>query len=332
MNSVRPTISVIVPVYNVEPYLHECVDSILSQTFTDFELILVDDGSPDNCGAICDEYAAKDSRIVVIHQENGGLSAARNAGIDIMRGEHVTFVDSDDLIHSQTLERYMAGIGALGTAVACCNVSVFKDSANLTSSDAFGGEPRLLDGLGACEELCRNQNWMNTVCNKLFPSALFRDIRFPCGKIHEDEAVMHRVLFSADRIVMLPEKLYCYRKTPNSITNSGFSIKRYDRIAAFEDRYAFFCEHGANELAKLTRETIELDMAKYSLYARLDGVYGSVPAKYKISKMKALRYVRDHCSEENYLWWLSQFYPKYTIVLMYFRKICSLICGKSARQ
>ena len=93
-----PGISVIVPVYKVEKYLHECVDSILAQTFRDFELILVDDGSPDNCGAICDEYAAKDSRIRVIHQENQGLSGARNSGIDVARGEYITFVDADDSI------------------------------------------------------------------------------------------------------------------------------------------------------------------------------------------------------------------------------------------
>lgn len=96
-----PTLSIIVPVYKVEPYLHRCVDSILAQTFTDFELILVDDGSPDNCGAICDEYAAKDSRILVIHKENGGLSDARNAGLDIAKGEYIGFVDSDDYISPQ---------------------------------------------------------------------------------------------------------------------------------------------------------------------------------------------------------------------------------------
>ena len=105
-----PQITVIVPVYKVEPYLHRCVDSILAQTFTDFELILVDDGSPDNCGAICDEYAAKDSRVRVIHQANGGLSAARNAALSIATGKYAAFVDSDDEIvphHLETAIHYM---------------------------------------------------------------------------------------------------------------------------------------------------------------------------------------------------------------------------------
>ena len=102
METMTPLLSVIVPVYNVEKYLSRCIDSILSQTFTDFELILVDDGSPDNCGSICDEYAKKDKRIIVIHQQNRGVSSARNKGLDIARGEYVTFVDSDDQIGSIT--------------------------------------------------------------------------------------------------------------------------------------------------------------------------------------------------------------------------------------
>ena len=119
-----PTISVIVPVYKVEPYLHRCVDSILNQTFEDFELILVDDGSPDNCPVICDEYAAKDSRVVVIHQENGGLSAARNAGIDWAfansNSQWLSFVDSDDWIHPQTLEHLLRAVEENGTKISIC--------------------------------------------------------------------------------------------------------------------------------------------------------------------------------------------------------------------
>lgn len=103
MDKLMPTISVIVPIYNVEPYLHRCVDSVLEQTFADFELILVDDGSPDNCGAICDEYATKDGRVRVIHKENGGLSSARNAGIEAAAGEFILFVDADDVIHQQSV-------------------------------------------------------------------------------------------------------------------------------------------------------------------------------------------------------------------------------------
>ena len=114
-----PKISVIVPVYKVEPYLHECVDSILAQTFTDFELILVDDGSSDNCGKICDEYAAKDSRIRVIHQENRGVSAARNAALDAAKGEFIAFIDSDDVVNVYYLEVLLSGMDEDTDIVAC---------------------------------------------------------------------------------------------------------------------------------------------------------------------------------------------------------------------
>ena len=125
-----PTISVIVPVYNVEIYLHRCVDSILAQTFTDFELILVDDGSPDNCGAICDEYAKKDSRVRVIHKENGGQSSARNRAIEAAQGEWIHFVDSDDLIHPQMLEILYRAAQESGANISACSYTEAEDVEN----------------------------------------------------------------------------------------------------------------------------------------------------------------------------------------------------------
>ena len=126
-----PTISVIVPVYKVEKYIHRCVDSILNQTFSDFELILVDDGSPDNCGAICDEYAAKDSRVVVIHQENGGLSAARNAGIDWAfansDSQWLSFIDSDDWVHPEYLQKLLDTAVNNSAEVAFCTLTAFTE-------------------------------------------------------------------------------------------------------------------------------------------------------------------------------------------------------------
>ena len=140
-----PTISVIVPVYKVEKYIHRCVDSILEQTYADFELILVDDGSPDNCGAICDEYATQDSRVVVIHQENGGLSAARNAGIDWAftnsDSQWISFVDSDDWVHPEYLERLLDVAVSRSADMTFCMLTAFSEDENGYQKVPFWGKP-----------------------------------------------------------------------------------------------------------------------------------------------------------------------------------------------
>ena len=153
-------ISIIIPVYKVEKYIHRCVDSILAQTFTDFELILVDDGSPDNCGKICDEYAEKDSRIVVIHQENGGLSAARNAGLDWVfehsDSQWISFVDSDDYVYPHYLEKLYQAVVENNTNISMCNFVNFSDSVPECSLNEK--ESRIISGLEACNKIYNNDN------------------------------------------------------------------------------------------------------------------------------------------------------------------------------
>lgn len=187
-----PQISVIVPVYKVEPYLHRCVDSILAQTFTDFELILVDDGSPDNCGAICDEYAAKDERVRVIHQKNGGLSAARNAGIDWAFANSdsawLAFVDSDDWVHPQYLEKLYRAAAESGVKLAVC--AYIETETEVRHAPA--------------ENNWREYDWkdffvqesINSIIsvNKLYAKALFSGLRYPAGRLHEDEFLSPRLL------------------------------------------------------------------------------------------------------------------------------------------
>ena len=235
-------ISVIVPVYKVEPYLRRCVDSILAQTFADFELILVDDGSPDNCGAICDEYAHKDSRVHVIHQENGGLSAARNAGIDWVfansDSEWLNFVDSDDWVHPQMLEQLYRAVIEHDVNVSICGYRETNGEAIWVGNEKFSS--RLWPVQQYYVE--HNINATIAVC-KLYHKECFADIRYPVGKIHEDEYVTYRILFAYEQVAVIDIPMYAYYANLEGITKSRWTPKRLDGIAAFEEQISFLDEH-----------------------------------------------------------------------------------------
>ena len=233
-----PQISVIVPVYKVEPYLRRCVDSILAQTFVDFELILVDDGSPDNCGAMCDEYAQKDSRVRVIHQENGGLSAARNAGIDWVfahsDSQWLTFVDSDDWVHPEYLERLYHAVLEHNVKVSICGYEETDGEIHWTNADA--AQARLWPVEQFYVE--RNVNATVAVC-KLYHKECFVDIRYPVGKIHEDEYVTYRILFQFEQVAVIDMPMYAYFVNPQGITKSEWTIKRLDGLRAHDEQIDF---------------------------------------------------------------------------------------------
>jgi CDP-glycerol glycerophosphotransferase len=233
MNS--PIISVIVPVYMVEPYLRQCLDSLVAQTMSDLEIILVDDGSPDGCPAICDEYAGRDLRIRVIHKENGGLSDARNAGIDVARGNYIGFVDSDDWIAPDMFEYLYQGAKDYEADVVVCeyyNVWGKKaDATTRTSVRSFSGEASMRALL---QLRIGNYAW-----NKLYRRSLWADdIRYPVGKNYEDVRTTYRVFDRASRVVALPEVKYFYRRHDQSITgvksvkNEGECLE--SRMARFE--------------------------------------------------------------------------------------------------
>lgn len=236
-------ISIIVPVYKVEPYLHRCVDSILHQSFRDFELILVDDGSPDCCGAICDKYAEKDSRVHVIHQENGGLSAARNAGIDWAfansDSQWLTFIDSDDWIHREYLSVLYHATEKYSVSMAACGL-VWTDK---MVEDAPLGQVQelLLDVQTAFIE--HGPKCITAVC-KLIRKDLMTAIRFPVGKLHEDAYVGHKILFACPEVAVVDEALYYYYQNLASITRAQWSDRKLDSIEAHEQRLAYFRENG----------------------------------------------------------------------------------------
>ena len=212
-------ISIIVPVYNVEPYLRQCLDSVVNQNYQNIEIILVDDGSPDHCGEICDEYARNDSRIIVIHQENAGLSAARNAALDIAHGEYIMFVDSDDWVEPTFCEKALEMVLEHKVEI----VIVGYNSAYLNKSiPRVTHTPRILDRTEAIRHMVLDDepSIVNAVWNKIYHKRLFQNIRFPLGMIAEDGAVQYRLLYTTPKIYVFDQCLYHYRKRMYSLAGS----------------------------------------------------------------------------------------------------------------
>lgn len=245
-------ISVIIPVYKVEAYLTACVESVLAQTYQNFELILVDDGSPDNCPQMCDAFAARDSRVRVIHKENGGLSSARNAGIEVARGEYLAFLDSDDLWSPLFLERLYAAIQETGADFSVCLFRQFLETPAVLTPDESKTEVLTQRQAFECFFNERNVN-MVVAWNKIYRRHLFDAVRYPVGKIHEDEAVIHEIIGGAKTVAWVEEAHYYYRQAPGSITTSQFSLKRLDETYAKEQRIAWLEAHGMHNLADRTR-------------------------------------------------------------------------------
>ena len=260
-------ISVIVPVYKVEKYLRKCVDSILAQTYTNLEIILVDDGSPDNCGKICDEYAAKDSRIKVIHQQNGGLSAARNAGLDIATGDFIGFVDSDDYIAPEMYERLLSSLQMVNAEISVCNfqkVDEFGDiistterveNSSLTNREILH---KLQEENGICYVI---------VCNKIFLKDLFEGVRFPEGKKCEDNFIIHRIYYSCNLIVTIDSVLYYYVQRANSIMNNMLSYGCFDEIEGFLARLHFYNDNNLPEFLLETKKSVVCSFKRQYCYS-----------------------------------------------------------------
>lgn len=246
-----PEISVIVPVYNAEPYLPGCVDSILSQTVSDFELILVDDGSPDNCGHLCDEYALRDGRIRVLHQTNQGQAAARNHALAIARGKWVCFVDSDDAIHPQMLEKLKRAAEESGAPIAMCRMLEAPELPPDFFAPAEAGWERLSMAEKPLADLFDAGKYPGWVaCAKLICRELVEDYLFQPGRVYEDnEAACHWIV-AAKTVASVPLSLYYYRTNPDSTTQSRFALKKLDYLWALERIILFYDSVGYPELCR----------------------------------------------------------------------------------
>lgn len=229
----EPLISIIVPVYGVEEYLNQCLESVVNQTYTNLEIILVDDGSKDNCPAMCDDWANKDSRIKVVHKENGGLSSARNAGLDIFTGEYVAFVDSDDWVDEKYCEILYKNL--IDNNVDISVIGVWKayedrneDTTKFFKERTISGEQALHDFLYMSPDLAGG-TW-----DKLFKRELWMDLRFPEG-LNAEDRYTHAVLYSKiDKLHFDPTPLYFYRYRENSICTSDVNPHTFDRIKVVE--------------------------------------------------------------------------------------------------
>lgn len=234
------TISIIVPVYNTETYLHRCVDSILAQTFTDFELLLVDDGSKDGSGIICDEYAERDARVRVFHQENQGQAAARNHALDWLfansDSEYISFVDSDDWVHPRYLELLLEGLRRYGVNISQC---LYVKTQEWKPHSTVGDE---IVSISSEEEYI---SWYSAFFwDKLFRRVCFQTMRFPEGQIFEDVAIWYKILFAEHEIALIEEPLYYYFFRAESTVNSSWRPAHYAQVEAWSEQLRFFEEYG----------------------------------------------------------------------------------------
>lgn len=232
-----PELSVIVPVYKVENYLHKCVDSILNQTFTDFELLLIDDGSPDNCGQICDEYAQKDARVRVIHKENGGVSEARNVGLENARGNYISFIDPDDWIDSRLFYETLKFLKEKNVDIVCFDCWEVQQGKERTHYKF--NEDTIFPAKIALEKILIDEI-DNSPCNKLYKKAVWHDIRFPVGRRFEDVATIYKTFCNATQIGYMKKSYYYYLKRSGSAIDLSFDAqRRYECFLGYKERYDF---------------------------------------------------------------------------------------------
>lgn len=279
----KETISVIVPVYNVAPYLKRCIDSILKQTHTDFELLLINDGSTDGSVSICQEYVEKDSRIHLYHQNNQGVSAARNLGIDKANGNYITFIDSDDFVEDIYLEKLYKALKDNGSDISAVNFSSFNEERQsflffITSENYFEKNYKRQEWLDQ-ENMARHNLYMAFTFSplKLFKKELFEGIRFPLGRLREDDATIYKLYLKADQITFVNAGLYYYSQRQDGLSRTRMLDDIASMISNAEERIALLAsmgfdvtEHVASYIARLKKcQTDSLQAGQIELYQEL---------------------------------------------------------------
>lgn len=255
-------ISVIIPVYKVEKYLRRCVDSVLAQTYTNLEIILVDDGSPDLCGEICDEYAAKDPRVKVVHQENGGISRARNAGLDLAVGEYFAFLDSDDYVDEGMYEKlHQVALEYEADVVECGHRWIRPNRViGKVLDEQDTGQVDVYTNVEALEKLYFGSGMFGgltiMVWNKLYKSSVYRSMRFPEGLLYEDSLYTPKVFYMANKIVKLNRNMYNFYMAEGSLTRSGYNLTRLDAISVKKQCMEFFAEQGLQRYYDLSESDL----------------------------------------------------------------------------
>ena len=310
-----PEISIIVPVYKSVLYICRCIESILNQTFSDFEVILVDDGSPDQCPAICDEYAFNDCRIHVLHQDNGGPSKARNKGIDWTfvhsNSKYITFVDSDDYLHPQFLEYMYYAIKKTKTRVSMCKHEYIMADGKIkeiqTNNTCFIKE------ISAEELMIAESSGFNYIWGKLYAKHCFQNIRFPEDvSFGEDNLIIFRILFECNKIVLIENYLYYYFYTPTGITKSPWSPKSLDVFKGIRAQLEFYAKHS---YMKAYKKEIELyiQQCAYQIHRIREDVANYKKNKRYLSQMimemKAIIKKTEYFKSSDSLYWYEALHP-----------------------
>lgn len=280
----NPLISVIVPIYNVEKYLARCVDSIVNQTYKNLEIILIDDGSPDRCPQMCDDYAEKESRIKVVHKKNGGLSDARNAGMAVATGEYISFIDSDDYVSDDFFECLLDVMNKENSDIVECSVVKFYEDNRF---DEFSDDlsVKTYDTQDAMSALIAENPFHQHVWNKLYKTELVKDIPYAVGKLNEDEFWTYQVFGRANKVSKLNKTMYYYFQRNSSIMGVGYNIRRLDALEGKANRQKY----------------IENNFPDLSMQAKID-LYGSCMFAYQsvlkfmsgADKKKALELIRKY--------------------------------------
>lgn len=259
MENKLPLVSVIIPVYKTEKYLEKCVRSVMGQTYRNLEIILVDDGSPDRCPELCDNFADEDERVIVIHKENGGLSDARNKGITSSTGDFIFFLDSDDYISEKAIEILLSRSIKCNADIVCGDYYSVDDTGK--TIDMGLGCPDITLSTDEAIDYFAMKSW--GAWGKLYKSEIHKTVQFPFGKIHEDEAIMFHLLFRCKTIALVSEKIYFYLQRKGSITSIGYSKRKMDWFWAWEKNTELLIEVKSGSLDKCISKT--WDVALYNI-------------------------------------------------------------------
>lgn len=308
-----PEISIVVPVYKVEEYLEQCINSILNQTYKDYLLILVDDGSPDMCGCICDEFAKKYDNIKVIHQKNRGLSAARNSGIEwsikYSNCKWITFIDSDDWIHPQYLEILYKSVIDNGVRISMCDgLSTQKREVEINNIENV-----VYTKWESCVAYEKRYGTCMMAWGKLFDIVLFRVHRFPVGKLHEDAFTIYKLIFEVNNVSIIDTPLYFYFYNNEGIMHSKWRPQRLDEIEAHEEQLKFLLKNNYTNAYKRELNAYIHVLACQLKEIDLDSVYSIYHKELLLKLKKAIKTYRRYCTKaiKGYEWIYELAFPLY---------------------
>ena len=247
-------VSVIIPVYNVSLYLEKCLNTVINQTYKNIEIILIDDGSTDNSGIICDEFAKKDNRIIVVHQNNMGLSGARNSGIKLSTGNYICCIDSDDFVSLDYIEILLQALNSNNTDIAACGVVYCDNQENIIRSQAVDKKIVLYSDEQLKTMMLDDRRLSTVAWGKIYKRFLFDDVEYPIGKYHEDIYTTYKLLSKAKSTIVISKAMYYYRQSPNSITHEVFNLKHLDSLDGCIERkkYIDIYHPSLNKVASAT--------------------------------------------------------------------------------